>query len=204
MTLWSAQQQLRALPPIGTPPELRARWRPPRPSHMALQSDDIAGLVAAVRVQVEHLDEKLLVDVGCQPALARSIGNREMLASLDRVEESLTVETDDVCSLLGGAWVGEEAVASALWCVLRAEGDFRAAVLMGANSSGDSDSIACIAGAIAGAAWGLSAIDASWVRDVERADLLDLLARTLYDAKRGQDTPFTGQALDLYGAERSR
>ena len=114
------------------------------------------------------------------------------------------METDDVCSLLGGAWVGEEAVATALWCVLRAQGNFPAAVLMGANASGDSDSIACIAGAIAGAAWGLSAIGASWVRDVESAELLDLLARTLYDAKVGQDTPFTGQELDPFGAERHR
>lgn len=168
----------------------------------AFRSDDLSCLVPSVRAHVERVDETLLVDVGCEPALAGSIGNREMLASLDRVEQTLAVDTDDVCSLLGGAWVGEEAVATALWCVLRAGGDFRTAVLRGANSSGDSDSIACIAGAIAGAAWGLSAIGASWVRDVENAELLDLLARVLYDARRGEDTPFTGEALDPFDAER--
>ena len=168
----------------------------------AFRSDDLSCLVPSVRAHVERVDETLLVDVGCEPALAGSIGNREMLASLDRVEQTLAVDTDDVCSLLGGAWVGEEAVATALWCVLRAGGDFRTAVLRGANSSGDSDSIACIAGAIAGAAWGLSAIGASWVRDVENAELLDLLARVLYDARRGRDTPFTGEALDPFDAER--
>ena len=169
-----------------------------------LQADSLAGLAASVRAHVERVDEQLLIDVGCEPTLARSIGAREMLASLDRVEETIGVETDDVCSLLGGAWVGEEAVATALWCVLRAQGDFRVAVLLGANSSGDSDSIACIAGAIAGAASGVSAIDASWARDVESADLLDLLARTLYEAKTGQDIPFTGRHLDPFGAETLR
>ena len=168
----------------------------------ALQSDDLTGLLASVRRSVQRVDEAVLVAVGCEPALARSIGNAEMLASLDRVEQTLGLETDDVCSLLGGAWVGEEAVATALWCVLRAEGDFGAAVLKGANSSGDSDSIACIAGAIAGAAWGVSAIPSSWVRDVEKMTLLDGLAAALFDARHGNDRPVTDRALDPFGAER--
>jgi len=170
----------------------------------ALRSESLAGLVASVRAHVERVDEKILLEAGCEPALARSIGNRQMLATLDRVQPTLALETDDVCSVLGGAWVGEEAVATALWCVLRAQGDFGAAVLMGASSSGDSDSIACIAGAIAGAAWGLPAIRATWVRDVESSALLDYLARTLYEAKHGQDAPVIDPALDPFGAERHR
>jgi len=168
----------------------------------ALESDRPDDLVAAARASVACLDEELLVDVGCERELARSVGNSEMLAALDRVRETLGTETDDVCSLLGGAWVGEEAVAAALWCVLRAKGDFRGAVLRGANSSGDSDSIACIAGAIAGAALGISAIDASWARNVEKAELLGLLASTLHDAKHQGDIPRTGERLDLFGAEQ--
>jgi hypothetical protein len=39
--------------------------------------------------------------------------NRQMLAILDRVEQTLDLATDGVCSVLGGAWVGEEAVATA-------------------------------------------------------------------------------------------
>lgn len=170
----------------------------------ALRSERLGGLVASVRAHVERVDETILFAAGCEPALARSIGNRQMLAALDRVEQTLDLETDDVCSVLGGAWVGEEAVATALWCVLRAQGEFSAAVLTGANSSGDSDSIACIAGAIAGAAWGLPAIDATWVRDVESSALLDHLARALYEAKHGQDALFTDQALDPFGAETHR
>jgi ADP-ribosylglycohydrolase len=167
----------------------------------ALRSEPGNALLASVRRCVERLDERLLVESGCAPELARSIGVREMTAALDRVDSTAGVEHEDVCALLGGAWVGEEAVAAALWCVLRANGDFNDAVLRGANSSGDSDSIACIAGAIAGAAWGAAAIDPVWARDVESADLLDRLAVTLLEARDGADVPRTGEALDPFRAE---
>jgi ADP-ribosylglycohydrolase len=168
----------------------------------ALRSDGLDGLIGDVRAHVERIEEHLLIDVGCEPELAHSVGIREMTAALDCLEQSLGEDTDDVCALLGESWIGEEAVAAAIWCVLRAPGDFRGAVLRGVNSSGDSDSIACIAGAIAGAAGGVNAIASSWSRSVEKAALLERLASTLHDARGGADVPRTGPALDPFGAER--
>jgi ADP-ribosylglycohydrolase len=53
-----------------------------------------------------------------------------------------------------------------------------AALLEGANASGDSDSIATLAGALLGARHGIRALPADWVRDVERSQqLLALAAR---------------------------
>jgi ADP-ribosylglycohydrolase len=46
----------------------------------------------------------------------------------------------------------------------------------GAASSGDSDSIACLAGAFAGAALGLGAWPASWQSRIEYADRIARLA----------------------------
>jgi hypothetical protein len=123
--------------------------------------------------------------MGCEPALVASPGIREMLAALDAVRAAQHQEAEDVCLLLGGAWIGEEAVASGLWCVLRAGGDFRNAVLRGANSSGDSDSIACIAGSIAGAMVGFEGIPAEWSRAVEHGARLDALAHALHEAAVG-------------------
>ena len=54
--------------------------------------------------------------------------------------------------------------------------DLRAAVLEGANTPGDSDSIATIAGALLGAHLGFDAIPSDWVTDVERSDELLQLA----------------------------
>jgi ADP-ribosylglycohydrolase len=165
----------------------------------AVRDGSLTGVIPFARACVEELDEALLVEVGCSKELASSIGTREMLAALDETEGALDKETDDVCSLLGGAWIGEEAVATALWCVHRAQGDYREAVVRGANSSGDSDSIACIAGSIAGALAGLSGLPSDWVQIVEKTELLDALSLALYRARKSGDESAT--ALDPYGAE---
>ncbi|MEM9492815.1 MAG: ADP-ribosylglycohydrolase family protein, partial [Myxococcota bacterium] len=80
---------------------------------------------------------------------------------------------------LGEAWVAEEAVASALYCVWRSPGDFRQTVLTAANTDGDSDSIACIAGGISGALNGIESIPAPWIEQIENADMLRDLADRL-------------------------
>jgi ADP-ribosylglycohydrolase len=80
---------------------------------------------------------------------------------------------------LGEGWVAEEAVASALYCVWRTPRDFRHTVITAANTDGDSDSIACIAGGISGALNGVEAIPAGWRATVENAAMLIELADAL-------------------------
>jgi len=64
-----------------------------------------------------------------------------------------------------------------LYLFLRHPDDPRAAILQGANSSGDSDSLATLAGSLVGARCGLGSLPADWIRDVERSDELLALAR---------------------------
>lgn len=72
-------------------------------------------------------------------------------------------------------WAAHEAIAAACFVFVRRADDVRAAILEGANTPGDSDSIATLAGALVGARCGLEALPAEWVRDVERGkELLDL------------------------------
>ncbi len=73
---------------------------------------------------------------------------------------------------VGQGWVGEEAVALALYCVLRYPDDYAACVRRAANTNGDSDSIACIAGGIMGARLGPEAIPAAWRARCENAAYL--------------------------------
>lgn len=90
---------------------------------------------------------------------------------------------------IGEGWVGEEAVALALYCVLRYPDDYVAAVRRGANTDGDSDSIACIAGGILGARLGLAAIPADWRERCEHRDELIDLARRMAKARdNGSDS----------------
>lgn len=86
---------------------------------------------------------------------------------------------------LGEGWVAEEAVAAALYCVWRSPDDYRAAVLLAANTDGDSDSLACIAGGISGARLGVEAIPAGWVDGVEDSQRLQEVAARLWAARIG-------------------
>lgn len=75
-------------------------------------------------------------------------------------------------------WAAHEAIAAAAFVVTLHPEDIAAAILQGANSDGDSDSIATLAGALLGARHGVEALPAEWVRDVERsAELLALADR---------------------------
>lgn len=92
---------------------------------------------------------------------------------------------------LGEGWTGEEAVALALYCVLKYPNDYVACVRRAANTDGDSDSIACIAGGIMGARLGLSAIPADWrARCERREELIQLsvdMARARAEFELGRD-----------------
>lgn len=84
---------------------------------------------------------------------------------------------------IGEGWVGEEAVALALYCVLKYPDDYLACVRRGANTDGDSDSIASIAGGIMGARLGLDAIPADWRERCEKRDYLIDLANRMAEAR---------------------
>ncbi len=74
-------------------------------------------------------------------------------------------------------WAAHEAIAAAAYVVARHPADARAAILEGANTPGDSDSIATLAGALVGARTGLEGLPTDWVRDVERSSELLALAK---------------------------
>ncbi|MEO1171350.1 MAG: ADP-ribosylglycohydrolase family protein [Myxococcota bacterium] len=76
-------------------------------------------------------------------------------------------------------WAAHEAIAAAVYIVARHPEDFRAAVLEGANTPGDSDSLATLAGSLVGARTGLGGIPPDWIVEIERSrELGDLAMRT--------------------------
>ena len=87
---------------------------------------------------------------------------------------------------LGAGWVGEEALAIALYCALHAGNDFARGVRLAANHSGDSDSTAAIAGNLLGLMVAVEGIPAAWLRDLELRDEIDAIARDLHT--RFEDT----------------
>ena len=101
-----------------------------------------------------------------------------------KVRECLPLTDEEkALSCLGEGWVAEEAVTLALYCFLRYPDDYRSAVLRGANTNGDSDTVACIAGALAGARVGTKGIPSGWIQRIEKSRTLGALA-TRIAAKR--------------------
>ncbi|MBD0419722.1 ADP-ribosylglycohydrolase family protein [Streptomyces sp. TRM S81-3] len=107
----------------------------------------------------------------------------ECLAVLDRLQHAVrTVSPEtDPCLVTGEGWIAEEALATGLLCFLLFVDEPLTALRRAACTSGDSDSIACLAGAFAGAYLGADAWPAPWADRIEyRGDLLALGA--LWDA----------------------
>ena len=87
---------------------------------------------------------------------------------------------------LGSGAVGEEALAIALFCAVRHQDDFGAAVRAAVNHGGDSDSTGAICGNILGAWLGSDAVGNAFNLEVlELRDVIETVARDLFRAALG-------------------
>ncbi|MFG2331808.1 ADP-ribosylglycohydrolase family protein [Streptomyces sp. NPDC048604] len=101
----------------------------------------------------------------------------ECLAVLEKLAESLrTADPElDPCEYTGDGWIAEEALATALLCFLLFPEEPVTALRRAACTRGDSDSIACLTGAFAGAHLGAAAWPKEWSERIEyRSELLTL------------------------------
>jgi ADP-ribosylglycohydrolase len=80
---------------------------------------------------------------------------------------------------LGEGWVGEEALAIAVYCALKYSDDFSKAIIASANHSGDSDSTGSITGNILGAYLGMNSIPKKWVEKLELREVIMKIADDL-------------------------
>jgi len=100
------------------------------------------------------------------------------------VEKCLDWEDEEeALEYLGEGWTGEEAVALSLFCLLKYPDSYKKVAIRGANTNGDSDSIACIAGSISGAFLGIDAIPERWIKNIERSEYLNDIAVRLAQKK---------------------
>ncbi len=96
------------------------------------------------------------------------------LAALDVALENGD-KLGDPCAITGAGWIAEEALATGLLCFLLFPDDPLAVIRRAVVSSGDSDSIACLTGAFAGAYHGLDAWPVGWAARIEYRDRLTRL-----------------------------
>ena len=100
--------------------------------------------------------------------------HRTLLIAKDQM-----ISTLNGIHLLGGGWMADEALAIAIFCAVRYQNDFAAAICAAVNHKGNSDSTGAICGNILGAWLGKKVIDASM--DTSNLELTDTILRIADD-----------------------
>lgn len=101
----------------------------------------------------------------------------KVIDCLDGIRMCVRDKQQDPCEIGGQGWTAEEALATSLHTLLCFPDDPTNALRRAAFTNGDSDSIASITGAMAGAAYGLQAFPSHWLPNLEyRTELTDLTA----------------------------
>ena len=118
--------------------------------------------------------------------------HQENLEMMGIARVAIDLSTNDRSDLenigaLGGGWVGEEALAIALYCSIRHFENFEHAVIAAVNHGGDSDSTGAVTGNILGAAVGYENIPLFFKDNLELHDVILHMADDLY---RGEVTKF--------------
>lgn len=113
-----------------------------------------------------------------------------------------SVEDLEGIHALGEGWIAEEALAIAVFCAVRYQDDFAAAVRAAVNHKGDSDSTGAVCGNILGAWMGAEAVeDAFDLEKLELQDVIEKIAEKLYLSQYGFD--FLSEEDTMDAADRA-
>jgi len=146
-----------------------------------LTAGTLAYIIAAL---VEGSALEAAVD-GALEVLKDYEGHEECLVILEQAMELVGSDLPDHKAIksLGEGWVGEEALAIAIYCALNYQDDFRKAIIASVNHSGDSDSTGAITGNIVGAYLGLGSIPKEWLKRLELRAVITKIATDLLNER---------------------
>lgn len=113
-------------------------------------------------------------------AVAHTDALRSKLQDVERLSRQASPAR--AVRVLGNGIAAEEAVPAALFAFIRHIGSFTDAVTQAVRLGGDTDTIAAMTGALAGAFSGASAIPAAWRTRLEAAEHIETLADDLFAA----------------------
>jgi ADP-ribosylglycohydrolase len=149
-----------------------------------------AGTLAAI---IQQLADKKSLEEAISASLillCKETGHNETLDTINYAVEwyeqtksavaNGTVDFATLIARLGGGWVGEEALAIALFCALHFRDNFRKGVLASVNHSGDSDSTGSITGNLLGLINGESNIPMEWILHLKSAEIVKQVGEDLF------------------------
>ncbi len=92
-----------------------------------------------------------------------------------------TEEPQEVFGQLGTSYLVYETVPCAFYCFSRHFQDPERAVIEAVNAGGDTDSIACITGALCGAFHGIGSFPGKWIKGLENIEMIEHLACAIFE-----------------------
>jgi len=95
--------------------------------------------------------------------------------------EKRNEEPDIMFAELGTSYLVNETVPSAFYCFSRYFDEPEKAIIEAVNAGGDTDSIACITGALCGARQGIDAFPERWIKGLENRDIVEHIAGMLFE-----------------------
>lgn len=144
-----------------------------------------AAQAAAVALLVAFPADEALDGAGLVAALGQLLTEPQLIVALESAADLafLRASPSEISRTLGNGVSALEAVPAALCAFLRHSSSFADAVRFAISLGGDTDTIASMAGALAGARLGYSAIPTEWVERAESTDRLAGLASQLYSVQ---------------------
>lgn len=150
--------------------------------HQAAQAS-AAALAAGIWAILDNQRIQFVIDVMALASESLDPGTAYMIDGAAARAQDPAVSSATVLDEWRG-WCGDEAIAAAVYCWIKHSANYPAVVRLAANSPGDSDSLAAIAGNLAGAWLGVSNIPSEWMERIENASLIANVGHELIQARK--------------------
>ena len=147
------------------------------PALKPLILDSLSAVLTEFSAPAYHVEPQMLLDF--QALILRAVklaedANKALVFSSEADEANIRS--------LGQGWVGDEALAIAVYCALHYEKVLGPALIAAVNHSGDSDSTGAITGNILGAWLGMDAIPKGWLAELELTEEIEAVADMVKNA----------------------
>ena len=131
-----------------------------------------------LREEARTLEEIVLDSLQRMQRLFPEPATHEFSGLIRRAVELSVADVTDTEAIrqIGAGWVGDEALAIAIFCALRYQDDLAECLTAAVTHDGDSDSTGAIAGNILGAWLGAEAIPSDWLDALEMREAVERMA----------------------------
>lgn len=148
-------------------------------THPAADAASVAGAYA-VKLALDGMEPRemfeplLEVTQGISPEFTQALEDSYKMAYSG-------IGDEEGLKKLGQGWYADETFALAYFCILRYPNDYKKAVQTAVNITGDSDSVASVAGGILGARLGIEPIPVSWIEALKENEKIEEIVEPLLE-----------------------